>query len=67
MLSAQRSSQTFNLYLGDEDLCLLFDALDIVLDSEDEATRQWLCETVDYSTFRQRTEHLRSRIAAHLN
>jgi|LauGreDrversion4_2_1035121.scaffolds.fasta_scaffold1130452_2 hypothetical protein len=55
------------LQFGSEDLFLIFDALDNLLDSRDEATQQWLCETVDTSTFRQRTESLRSRIAHHLD
>jgi hypothetical protein len=67
MLPTPCASHSFTLHLGDDDLCLLFDALDIILDSTDEATQQWLCETVEYSTFRQRSEHLRARIAAHLN
>lgn len=67
MSSVQEPPNIFNLYLGSEDLCLLFDALENLLQSTDEGTRAFLCESLDTCTFRERSEHLRSRIAAHLN
>lgn len=53
--------------LADEELHLVFDALDALLSSTDPATRSWLAETLGPSTFRQRTEALHSRFAAYLN
>lgn len=67
MSLVQEPPNAFALHLGSEDLCLLFDALENLLQSTDESTRAFLCESLDTSTFRERSEHLRSRIAAHLN
>lgn len=57
----------YTLHLGNEDLCLLFDALSNMLQSTDESTRAFLCESLDTTTFRERSEQLRTRIASQLN